>query len=398
MKWNNKGVELDKRLEKYQIDCQGDFKFLIFGAGKNGKRLLENYSYRDSVIGFLDNDKEKVGSVIEGKKVFSVDEYLQMESVKVVISPTNFLGDEIEKQLQQYGKKPWVDYYRYNEFTTEVFPLYELYKYDYLHIFHAQIALTERCTLSCVKCCHGCNLIQNRAQCVDMSLDEAKTSADYFFNNFDRVDNFALLGGEPLLYKHLIAIIEYIGKNYRDKMSLFYIVTNGTLMPSDELIRVCKMYNVTFQISDYRGTNERLKPQIERLVNLLQKAGVLYELNGTEDWWLDFGFEGQKYGEEGTMKVFDACQSQCREIRENRFYYCIMARAYSENSGMHIGADDYLDLDFIAENKKKILMEYCLGYSDKGYLEMCSYCNGMNDRTKLIPAGVQPAAQEDGNI
>lgn len=396
MVWNNPGHELEGMLKKYYIDENKEMQIAIWGAGKNGMRLLEYFGQHDVVSCFIDNNTEKIGNYVKGKKVISYEDYLKLNEVKIVISPTNYLGDEIEEQLKKEGKEQYVDYYKYEEFTKDIFPLYELFKYDFLHIYHSQISLTERCSLRCEKCCHGCNLIDRRSMPDDLTLDAAQRSADYFFGNFDRVDAFALLGGEPLLYENLKEIVEYIGVNYRSQILDFYIVTNGTVLPDEELLDVCHKYDVAFVISDYRSTTETLRPRIERIKVILNEKDVIYRLNGTDDWWIDFGFDEIKHDTDSMASFFSTCESQCREIRENRLYYCIMARAYSENSGMNIGLDDYLDLDSDLDGKerKKVIMEYCRGFSKKGWLEMCRYCNGMNKKAKLIPAGVQTGAKK----
>ena len=49
------------------------------------------------------------------------------------------------------------------------------------------------------------------------------------------------------------------------------------------------------------------------------------------------------------IKVFDLCNTSCREVRENCFYYCVMARSVLENLGYDIGQEDYLNLDGLTE-------------------------------------------------
>ena len=38
---------------------------------------------------------------------------------------------------------------------------------------------------------------------------------------------------------------------------------------------------------------------------------------------------------------------------------------------------------------KKEVLEYSMGYSDKGYLDMCRYCNGAEAKDKPIPVAEQ---------
>ena len=58
--------------------------------------------------------------------------------------------------------------------------------------------------------------------------------------------------------------------------------------------------------------------------------------------------------------------------------------------GLNVGKEDYLDLDALkGEQGKKEFLEFNLGYSEKGYLDMCNYCHGADSRNHPIPAAEQ---------
>lgn len=276
----------------------------------------------------------------------------------------------------------------WDEFVRRIYPLFELYRYDFLHILHAQISLTERCTLKCKFCCHGCNYVDNTRKDAELPLQMVKKSADVLFSNFDRIDRFALLGGEPFLYENLYEVTDYIGKKYREKVNELYFITNGTIVPETSVLELCKKYKISIHISNYSYLNTWLKDKYDILARRLDEIGVTYVIEESNNTWLDFGFVSLIHTEDEAMELINTCGSQCREIRDNKFYYCIMARSYSENTTMGIGTEDYFDLSPYQSFDKKMIFEYCMGYSHKGYLEMCRYCNGMNT-TKIIPAGEQ---------
>lgn len=58
-------------------------------------------------------------------------------------------------------------------------PVLFVYKYNMLYVDLVQICLTERCTLKCKDCAHGCFAVDAKSE--DLSLDMAKKSADSFF-------------------------------------------------------------------------------------------------------------------------------------------------------------------------------------------------------------------------
>ena len=67
-----------------------------------------------------------------------------------------------------------------------------------------------------------------------------------------------------------------------------------------------------------------------------------------------------------------------------------MARSVSDNLNFHVGEQDYLDFSKLGETEyKKEVLEYSMGYSDKGYLDMCRYCNGAEAKDKSIPVAEQ---------
>ena len=263
---------------------------------------------------------------------------------------------------------------------------------DSVFILLAQISLTERCTLRCKKCAHGCSYVSKNAK--DMSLDEVYKSADYFFKYSDYCEEFVLIGGETFLYKNLDEVINYIGKKYRSKIDIFSITTNGTLIPDECILESCKKYDMLIRISNYEKQLPRLKERHEQLIGKLEMYGVSYVLGNEETEWMDYGFETADYGdnEEELIKHFDECKTPCREVQGSKYYYCVMAHTAGKNMN-HKGynPEDCLDLEQLDTNPngKRIFLEYNMGYSEKGYLDMCRYCNGARAKNFPIPAAEQ---------
>ena len=195
-----------------------------------------------------------------------------------------------------------------------------------------------------------------------------------------------------MLYKKLEQAICYIGENYRNQIGIYSITTNGTIVPGEDVLLACRKYDVLFRISNYSLQIPRLRDSYQRLMDALEQYEIAYILGKEETEWKDYGFDylDRKAGEEELIKVFDGCKTPCREIRENKFYYCVMARSVSDNLEFHVGEEDYLDLDKLdGGNYKKELLEYTLGYSEKGYLDMCNHCNGAEAAKYSIPAAEQ---------
>lgn len=391
MRWKNKGHEFDvfgNRLAKEYIRRKHIY---IFGAGFWGEKInsfLKNY---DCVECFIDNDCHKQHSVYEGKWVISFDEYLkQSGNGWIIIAADKKNVSTISKQLEKENLIRDYDFFEYERFVKEIFPVMSVYCFNKAYIELAQICLTERCTLKCKKCAHGCNAVNKNAS--DLTLEKVFQSADVFFKKVDWIKEFVLIGGEPFLYRDLDKVLEYIGKKYRDQMMFYSITTNGTIIPSKEVLDMCKIYNCKIDISNYMAQIPHLKQKYEDLTTVLEKNRIEYSLWVPGLEWMDYGFgQVDRGGEKEVLtQAFDACKTPCREIRGNKFYYCVMARSVSDNLGYGIGNEDFLDMEKLCgDDYKKILLEFTYGYSDKGYLDMCNYCRGTEAVSYPIPAAEQ---------
>lgn len=391
MKWQNKGHEFDTYGEKLAetFHERGDV-FYIFGAGFLGSEIRAVIEKTGCFGGFIDNDERKQLSGVNGVKVFSLQEYLKMEKKGLVILAVDISNvPTIAKQLCAAGLKLDKDYYEWDIFMKRVFPILSVYANKQVYVELAQICLTERCTLKCRKCAHACYAVGPESE--DMSIEQAKESADSFFAHVDMVKEFVLIGGEPFLYRELGKIITYIGERYRDKMVIFSITTNGTILPDRAVLDLCEKYRVTVRISDYSGTLKRLEEKYTQIKEVLENNGVIYTISEKETKWMDYGFETVNRGgvEEELISAFDRCKTPCREIRGSHYYYCVMARSVSDNLKMETGKTDYLDLKELTKEDQKILLEFQMGYSEKGYLDMCNHCHGADASNYPILAAEQ---------
>ena len=390
MKWIKRCHENfvnDKNIE----DIDEKTRFCIYGAGKLGGDLYKTLKHYDMFFCFVDNNNKFQKTGYKNELVLSEKDYFEKNMKKpLIICASNENTLVIESNLKKMGLIYNKDYYIYNEFVNKILPviLYKFYNQTFIGL--AQICVTERCTLRCKKCAHGCyNVPMTKA---DMTLEQVKKSADIFFSKVNYIHEFVLIGGEPLLYKYLADAVEYIGSKYRNQMSVFSITSNGTIIPSKNLLDRCKEYGTLFRISNYSGTLKYLELQYEKLRNIFITNDVEFRFGRKEHEWVDYGFDYYKRdcSDKELIAVFDKCNTPCHEIRENKFYYCVMARSVSDNLLIDVGKKDYLDFDKLSgDNWKKELLEYIMGYSEKGYLDMCRFCHGADSYQYPIPAAEQ---------
>ncbi len=383
-------IDFDE-LTEFVVDRLLNSRFYIFGAGQMGTQLREMIDFMnlDSFEGFIDNGADKQKTGWKGYKVISLEEYLQKDFSKIIIiccSQKN--RPVIEEQLVRNGLKKNVDFFTDAFFRTNILPAYVLCKHKKNFMSLVQICVTERCTLRCKKCAHGCGHVPANKK--DMSLTDVKRSADEFFKNIDFVEQFHLIGGEPLLYRELADALDYIGDKYGRQIYKLCVTTNGTMLPNEKLLNSLKQQNVLIYISNYKKTIPALSDRYDALERLLKEHQIEYIIDDYEQEWTDYGFDsldrgffkdGELISDESPgelIRVFKQCKTPCREVRGGRLYYCVAARACADNMGFQVGKEDFLDisaLDDSFDSKRKLTM-FEMGYIEKGYLDMCNYCYG----------------------
>ncbi|WP_026520141.1 radical SAM protein [Butyrivibrio sp. FCS006] len=385
MKWKKRGHEYDELGDDLLKKWEGTHDIYLFGAGEKGK-FYRNILEKSGVFsGFIDNRVVSDDGVI-----YDVDQFLTTKKNGwIVLCAEAANMSEMRLQLEsdyRFSNKFYI--YEFDVFFQEIYPVLAAYAINRVYDNLCQISVTERCTLKCEKCAHGCWNVPMANE--DLSLDVVKESADNYFNAFDFVVEFVLIGGEPFLYKHIAESIAYIGDNYRNQIITFAITTNGTILPTQEVLDACKKYDVHIHISNYVKTLPALRERYKMLCRILEKNDISYELSNEDDKWVDYGFDSLVRSEEENLEsVFDKCKTPCREVRGNKYYFCVQARAVGENMAFDV-EDDYLDLSVIKNKEdKKTLMEFGMGYSKKGYLDMCKYCYGAEAAERVIPRAIQ---------
>lgn len=77
-------------------------KAICFGAAGGGKRLFDEISEKYEIIAFTDNDKDKIGTSINGIKTYGIEECFQLEWDVVVITSAPGMVN-IKQQLISMG-------------------------------------------------------------------------------------------------------------------------------------------------------------------------------------------------------------------------------------------------------------------------------------------------------
>lgn len=263
------------------------------------------------------------------------------------------------------------------------------------------LVITQQCTLRCKLCA------EYSPYCNDtkpMTFDEIKEEIDRSFCIIDSIGDFSFSGGEPLLNKEVYNAISYMS-NYLDRIDRLLVLTNGTLVPSEEkLADVLKnnprlLEKLQFNVSNYGAEISKHVGEVEKVCENLKIKCRVIKYYGDDLWcdgWIDFGDHSKKYFTEEEIRA----HAQTCNYRKNIFFpvhfyngQTVLSRCSRSfwRNVWGITKKDTEDLIFLPiKVTPKDVVEYRQKIRDMlstEYTDSCAYCNGMcEDAPRCKPA------------
>lgn len=380
MKWKNKGHEYD---HMYQKISEKEY-FYLFGAGDYGRQFLQIFDKEIQIKGYIDNDSMKQGILINGKYCYSLEQIKLKENEAIILTMSQIARVKPIEQLKQSGYKKDEDYFILEEFLS----VFHAYKNDMVYFSSISFLPSTACNLNCKNCL---NFNPFAKQFYVREWEDLIKDIDLFFSCVDRIMLFHVSGGEPMLYKHTAELIEYIDSNYGNRIDTLRTVTNGTVVPKEEMLQKLSKCNVEITVDDYRDAVPQFRERFDELIQKLEAYRILYYINKV-DSWIDLAPDKVDYSgmsEDQLIAHRSDCSQSWQELRDGKIYSCNYA-AYATVAGIAGEQDleETYDLTSFTSNKKKELIEFRLGYTAKGYTNFCKKCRGFtSDNTeKMKPA------------
>ncbi len=368
MKWTNKGHEFDRIGKNFKRNT----KVYIYGAGENGIELFKRMLYIDCVEGFVDNDIQKVGKYIEGKKVYSLQDFLMMDKSEHIVVVAQSL-EHTPLSLQQLlasGYTEGKNLFDFHTFLDFYLPIFAYYAHDIVYVPVVSFLMTTLCNLDCKGCLNFNHFNSNRKH---YSFERLKKDVDIFFEHVDAIGLFHLCGGEPFLYPYFTELLDYILSKYSEKIYCIGTTTNGTVIPSDELCKALCNTKVKVWLDDYRENVALSREKMQDVECKLQANGINYEVN-VVDSWLNIIQESNDADIEHTLVKTMSCNVPFLSLKDGKIYGCNYCDYAHEANVCDISPSDYFDLR--QETDRSYLMEYIMGYSENGYYSLCKKCKG----------------------
>jgi hypothetical protein len=400
VKWTNRGHELDEAGARY-IKIKNIY---IWGAGVYGKKTLRFLRWLhldgDFNIMFVDINRALQNQACDGITVVPPDYFFDNYNEETDV--LDISSEWVYRRLEQKhaAKLPERFFISYAErlpdydFLRMFVCVYLMYKRGELLSAHTNYIITTVCNLNCRGCLNFNSYIKRPA---DESFESFKRHTDILFSKFDYLQSFHFSGGEVLLHKELPKFLSYISDAYGERIFELFLVTNGTVIPGADLLALMKRTNCGALLDDYRQSVPSAAGTFPKVKALFDEYGIWYNIANAEYWYelgvTDDAGQGAHLTEDELIKRKSECGVHYfQDFIDGRIFGCCYIGyandMYPNKAAIYTPeGNDYIE---IADTPKMEILEYRVGYTNKGYFELCRRCSEMHGRTSVkIPVARQ---------
>ncbi|HSQ98150.1 MAG TPA: 4Fe-4S cluster-binding domain-containing protein [Rickettsiales bacterium] len=259
----------------------------------------------------------------------------------------------------------------------------EYFFFKRIYIPQIEFTITTNCTLKCKDCINYIPLISKKEQ-INVSFQEFKNNLYNILRPIARLQSLILIGGEPLLNRNLCNMLQYSLK--QKKIENIYIITNGTISFSSELINILKNNNnkVTVWISNYT-TNEELVKIIKSkdIIKKLKYNKIKYIFQKDLFWFKTSPIKFKNRTKEQNIDYFEKCLNPCVSILDQKMFVCPRAGIFHLKKIINSGNKEFLDLS------KKINKNDIINFYSNNDFSACNFCSSLNDCKYHVKPAIQ---------
>lgn len=256
------------------------------------------------------------------------------------------------------------------QFDTCLGPGIRLYKEIKPILRYIHISVTNSCNLNCKKCLNFSNLVVEKNF---LDLIKFESYLKQLKKKFDKILNFNLLGGEPLLNPQLDVYISLIRKYFVG--TRIGILTNGLLLTKipEKLIDTMTSCQAFFSIAQYPPTQKKLK----EIVDFLERKQIDYVITPAVTQFEKMISLKEENGEKAFAKrLQNQRDCECHTIDDGRIYLCMsIPRLYAMQDyfDIHIEEDELKNssIDLMSDEMDGWEMLQCL----RRPVSLCRFCS-----------------------
>ncbi len=290
---------------------------------------------------------------------------------------------EFEKILYWYEKAGYNFYYYYLKIRTFLFrkPIFINFVYE----------TNTSCTLRCKECHSYMPYFTKDTQYMS-NFETFKKELDKLLKAVDILPSFRFQGGETLLVKDLAKMVEYACS--KKQIQHIQIISNGTIIPSEELLYAMKNPKVLLSLSDY-SINESIKNKLkyDEILKLCRENGVnaKHWLTKAGDKWVArvvIKNNDSRNSELAIKNLRDCrCMSTVVMLFKGKLHICPAAVYFATTTPDFIIPDG--EVVDILNTPQKLLNKQIKEFANKDVFYLCGRCDTTAKNGITYQPGVQ---------
>jgi len=272
---------------------------------------------------------------------------------------------------------------RYPAYFREFVRGYSRYSNHKFPIKKLQIWVGQTCTLKCKNCSQLFPYIKPRIYDIDTVIAQTQKILQLC-----EVESFHIIGGEPFTHKGIGKLIEFVCQQKHSAINK--IISNGTILPSDQTVEVLKRFrsDIQIQITRYDCAKERQ----EKFISLCVVNGIQYFYTAQEALWYYLGDCNQEEIKDvATIQHnFNACWDRtCTTLADGELSACPRMHNSSLVFGHSRPFIEHLKVAMLSNNRfSRALIATNLSVAT--HREACKFCHGITGFNKtLVKRGEQ---------
>lgn len=241
---------------------------------------------------------------------------------------------------------------------------------------YLELCITPRCSLHCIECA---NLMQYYKNPLDYATEDLICDMEKLLAAVDGILMYRILGGEPFLHKGLPRFIEQAASY--EKISQVQIVTNGTIIPSDDVVSVLTKNKVSVEISNYGNISKNMG----RLIDLFKTNNINFSYCIDYKWNVMGKAIHRHYSKEQLCNIYRSCAEQCKTLVNGELHICPRS-AHAAALGIIERIDgEYVD---VRQTESSVLRQRIRALYEVDHIEACHICLPSAERHE-IPVALQ---------
>lgn len=378
----------DQLLKGYLELKETQKQIVIFGAKEMayiGKAVIEHCGRPVSWV--CDNNPDLIGMNFHGQPISTIQDIVaHAESCIIYICSFNKTSIlQISSQLKLLGfddiRNSDMLYWSYHVnvlkrpvdpvlFAQTVTEQYELGKNEEppIKISTVDLQITEKCTLKCKDCSLFIPYYQKPTH---LPLDVIQKSIAALSEFADTIQSVSVMGGEPFLHDDLVAICQTVSE--KANILKINLVTNGTVVPSREMLTALKPHLTTVCISDYGA----LSSKINDLKALLEQLGIAYVVFSEDlTWYKNTSISDHHRSLQTLKEIYSSCFWNSKILLHRGELHLCQISAIGRIFDLFDNRGDFIDL--LSWEGAETLVEKrtaLRNFLNQDHTRACNYCD-----------------------